>query len=177
MCRVHSVIVREADEHLQMKGITRDKNLTFKYSLFYILQPILGIGLVCLFLFASIFLKPLDLSKNYQFIALIILICFFIFMIIKGVFIISKRTNEPSKIKVDDEAVSAIYRNGKVIEILWDDIKKIQIRRDRWRFGAESMEIISKENSREIIINDDINGYKILRSAIIDRKKERTEIA
>ena len=147
-----------------------EKDLIFKYSLFYILQPIIGIGFVCLFLFALIFSKPLDLSKNYQFIALIILICFFIFMILKGLFIISKRTKEPSKIEIDDKAVSAIYRNGKVIGILWDDIEKIQIRRDRWRFGAETIEITSKQDSKQIVCNDDLEKYKLFKNAIIEKK-------
>jgi hypothetical protein len=97
-------------------------------------------------------------------------------MIIKGFFIISKRVKEPSKIRVDDKTVSAIYRNGKVIEIFWDDIEEIQIRRDRWRFAVERIEITSKDISRRIIINDDINKYKILRNVIIDKNKERVEI-
>ena len=94
-------------------------------------------------------------------------------MILKGLFIISKRTKEPSKIEIDDKAVSAIYRNGKVIGILWDDIEKIQIRRDRWRFGAESIEVRSKDNSKAIIINDDIKNYKVLKDAIIDKNNHQ----
>jgi hypothetical protein len=147
-----------------------DKNLTFKYSIFYILQPIIGTSILCLLLFLIIYLRPQHLLQNYQFIPWTILLCFIIFSISKCLSIVLKRTKDPIRMKIDEKAVSAIYRNGKVIQILWDEIEKIQIRRDRWRFGAETIEITSKQDSKQIVCNDDLEKYKLFKNAIIEKK-------
>jgi len=153
-----------------------EKVATFRYSAFYIIQPIIAVGILCLALFIMVFyFKPPSSSKAPQLVAWIILFCFLGFSMLKGVLLILKRIREPVGVELSAESISAVYRNGKAIQILWDDIKRIHIRRDRWRFGAESIEITSKANSKAIIVKDDIRDYEILRDAISDKNMEKIE--
>lgn len=153
-----------------------DKVLTFGYSIFYILQPIIGTGVLCFILVLMLYFRPQYSRQNYQFIPWTILLFFVIFSILKGFSIILKRMKEPIKIKLNEDSISAIYRNGKVIQILCDKIETIRVRRSRWRFGAETIEITSKENSKQIVCNDDLKKYKLFKNAIIEKNKERIEM-
>src|SRR4030042_141080 len=110
-----------------------DRILIFSYSVFYILQPIIGIGILCFILFLMVYFRPEYSWPNHQFIAWSMLLCFVIFSITKSFSIILKRVKEPIKIRLNEESISAIYRNGEVVQISLDNIEIIRIRRDRWR--------------------------------------------
>jgi len=147
--------------------------LTFRYSIFYVLQPIIGTVILCFVLVLMVYFRPEYFWQNYQFVPWTILLCFIISSILIGFSIILKRIKAPKKIRLNEKSISALYRNGKVIQILFDNIEDIRIRRSRWKLGQETIEISSKDSSGQIICDGDLQKYEVFRGIIIEKDKNK----
>jgi hypothetical protein len=141
---------------------------TFRYSKFYFIHPLIGIVFFGFLLLLLIYQRPQYPMSNYQLIPWTILMFFVLFSILQGFLYFYKRLKLPIKFIVSKESLSAIYNNGRVVQLLWNDIETIRVCRERWRIGSEVIKIISKGISMQILCNNHLNNYQMFKNTIIE---------
>ena len=147
--------------------------IEFKQTLFYKLQPILGIILVLVpFCYLLIHRRK---DPGYDWVALVIIFCFVIYAIGKLLYGLYNRSRDPIEVNITDEVITAAYRNEKTTEIAWNDIAYIKIHKDFLNSGFESIEIMSKENTHRIICNNLLKGYALFKEVVIEKDPGRVK--
>jgi hypothetical protein len=140
----------------------------YRYSWFYVMQPVLGdIFLLCLlalFMYAApARYKPVSDMVVWW---LLVLLC--VALILAGFWLYLKREKEPVEIRVTNRSISSSYRNGTGVEIFWDEVDSVQVKRS-WQAAAQVMEVTSKDKSKRIVctnylpnwdnLNQDVANY------------------
>jgi len=135
-------------------------DMEFRYSGFYVIQPL------CAFLFIGLLLTFIVYESLNQIVAWLLLMGFLLFLLIMMIFRLIKVTKDPVLFRLDEESISVVYRDGRVDQLFWKDITSICTERDPWRIGLETIQITFKDGSEQALCNNFIKKYKSFKLAI-----------
>ncbi len=132
----------------------------FRYSKFYVLQP------MCAFVFMSLFtacfvkeaFRPGQ--ERGEIVAWILLISFFLYVIVRAVFRFFKVINDPVLFTIGPESILLAYRKNRRSEIRWEDINKMESRKNPWAIGHEVIEVTLKNGTKRTLCDNFLKQYK-----------------
>lgn len=149
-------------------ALGHEENMEFQYSRFYVIQPVCAFVWVGLFLTFIIYETLLAWPERNQIVAWFLIICFLLYVMVRVILHFIKVMKDPVLFRLGEESISAVYREGRVDQIFWRDIKSIHSHRDPWRIGLETIEITFKDGSERTLCNNFVKKYKAFKLAISD---------
>jgi hypothetical protein len=147
---------------------------TFRYPLFYTLQPILGMLFVVALYCVLLVYRRRDAGHDW--VALIGFSLFVIFVMWKGLLTLRNRLRDPLTIDVNDAGIRAIHRSEKAVEMAWKDIATIETKKDRWRPGFEIVRITSRVAGIRIECNNQLGKYNLFKTIIMKQRENQAGI-
>lgn len=132
--------------------------MSYRYSWFYVMQPVLGdVFLLCV-LALLLYTKPMRNKPVSDVVVwwLFVLLC--VGLILAGFWLYLQRTKEPKEFRVTDKSISALYPDGTEIAIAWNAMDSIRVRRS-WQSAAQIMEITSKDKLKRIVCTNYLPGW------------------
>jgi hypothetical protein len=131
---------------------------------------------VGLFLTLIVYETLLAWPKQNQRVAWVLLICFLLYVMVRVILYFFKVLKDPVLFSLGEEAISVVYREGRVDQIFWRDVERIDSRRDSWRIGLETIKITFKDGSERTLCNNFIKKYKAFKLAISETASNKVAL-